>query len=93
MCRLDQHSLTTWKRNMKKFIGTSLCLLLIQMASTLWAHEEPMPGNGPGSEQGQKNNNRPHSQPGNKSLHTDKGRLTGGGGAALGGPFPVHNIE
>ena len=53
-----------------------------------------MPGNGPGSVSGQEHNQRPLSHPGRKALHTEKGRLTGGGAnAATGGPFASHNVE
>jgi choice-of-anchor B domain-containing protein len=74
------------------------CICLISFVSltapAVWAHDEPLPGGGHASEQGQHHSQRPLAHPGRKQLHTGKGRLTGGGqGAPSGGPFPSHNIE
>lgn len=79
---------------MKYFICINLYLFVSLAAPVVWAHDEPLPGGGPSSEQGQHHSQRPLVHPGRKQLHTGKGRLTGGGpGAPGGGPFPSHNIE
>ena len=79
---------------MKHLTCISLFLFVTQAAPAVWAHDEPLPGSSPSSEQGQQHSQRPLVHPGRKQLHTGKGRLTGGGpGAPGGGPFPSHNIE
>ena len=79
---------------MKYLTCISLFLFVSLAAPAVWAHDEPLPGGGSSSEQGQQHSQRPLSHPGRKQLHTGKGRLTGGGaGTPGGGPFPSHNIE
>jgi choice-of-anchor B domain-containing protein len=79
---------------MKYLTCISLFLFVFLAYRVAWAHDEPLPGGGPSSDQGQQHSKRPLSHPGRKQLHTEKGRLTGGGSAAAsGGPFPSHNIE
>jgi len=79
---------------MKHLTCTGLFIFMFLAPYVAWAHDEPLPGGGPGSEQGQQHSKRPPSHPGRKVLHTEKGRLTGGGSAAAsGGPFLSHNIE
>ena len=79
---------------MKCLTCISLFLFVFLASRVAWAHDEPLPGGGPSSDQGQQHSKRPLSHPGRKQLHTEKGRLTGGGSAAAsGGPFPSHNIE
>ena len=79
---------------MKYLTCISLFLSVFLAPQVAWAHDEPMPGGGPSSEQGQQHSQRPLSHPGRKQLYTEKGRLTGGGqAAASGGPFLSHNIE
>lgn len=79
---------------MKYLACTVLFLLIFPGLRPAWTHDEPLPGGGPRSEQGQHNSQRPLSHPGRKALHTEKGRLTGGGqSAATGGPFSAHNVE
>ena len=82
---------------MKHLTYISLFLFVSLAIPEVWAHDEPLPGGGPSSEQGQHHSQRPLVHPGRKQLHTGKGRLTGGGpgGApgAGGAPFPSHNIE
>ncbi|MEN8108494.1 MAG: choice-of-anchor B family protein [Pseudomonadota bacterium] len=79
---------------MQHFTCTSFFLFVFLAAPVVWAHDEPLPGSGPRSEQGQQHSQRPLSHPGRKFLYTEKGRLTGGGPAPPGGgPFPAYNIE
>ena len=79
---------------MKHLTCINLFLFVTLAAPAVWAHDEPLPGGNPSSEQGQQHSQRPLVHPGRKQLHTGKGRLTGGGpGAPGGGPFPTHNIE
>ncbi len=79
---------------MRYITCTGMFLFVFLAPHGAWAHDEPMPGGGPGSEQGQQHSQRPLSHPGQKALLTEKGRLTGGGpAAASGGPFLSRNIE
>ena len=79
---------------MKTLFCTSLYLFVFLAAPLALAHDEPLPGVGPRSAPGQQHSQRPLSHPGRQQLHTEKGRLTGGGpAAASGGPFPSRNIE
>ena len=80
---------------MKPYTCISLLLFVYLGPHVVWAHDEPVPGGDSRSEQGKQHSKRPLSHPGRKQLHTEKGRLTGGGPpvAASGGPFPSYNIE
>ncbi len=72
---------------------TGLFLVVALVTQVSFAHDEPLPGNGPQSVQGKLNNNRPLIHPGRQILRTGKGNLRGGSAASLGGPFPAFNIE
>jgi choice-of-anchor B domain-containing protein len=80
---------------MNRLTCISLFLFVFLSPHVAWAHDEPMPGGGPRSGQGKQHSKRPLVHPGQKLLHTEKGRLTGAGPPAApgGGPFPSHNIE
>ena len=75
-----------------RWVGVSLVPILLLAVQVVAAHDNPLPGNGPGTGQGAESNNRPSVHPGRQILHTGKGSLQSGNPAATGGPFDAHNI-
>jgi choice-of-anchor B domain-containing protein len=72
---------------------TSLLILLVFLAQSLCAHEQPQPGSdAPRSDQGSANSKAPENHPGRKLLRSGKGNLNSGS-PATGGPFAAANIE